>query len=113
MKHSLLAFLFLIMTPALAGPTFHATFQEQVAGCANQSIAYGRYATMADLADDDDHAAFIAFIQQIADKNPTEEGRAFILRIGKQAWSQRGQKNVQVEALKVFNECYDKLGMKL
>lgn len=110
----------MITPPAFAAPPDGPTpgggpnFQERVSNCVNTSVAYSRYATMANDALDTDHAAFIAFIQEIADKNSTPEAHAIIINLGKLAWANRGHKTtVQEDTMKMFNECYDNLGTKL
>lgn len=98
----------------VASSTFAGSnFQDRVANCVNTSIAYARYATMAGYAVDSDHAAFIAYIQQIADKNETPEAKALIVHLGELAWKSREHKSVQEDTLKMFTDCYSGLGLKL
>ena len=101
--------LILIATPTFAGDKF----SDQVAGCVYESVAYARYATMAAMASDSDHAAFMAFIQQIADKNDSPEAHALILSLGEQAWRSRRQKTAQADAMDIFTKCYSELGLKI
>lgn len=110
MKKLIVSFLLLALsTPALA---IQPNFEEQIEFCVSMSTEYTQLATMADDAQDSDHAAFVAFVQQEAESFHNEKAKQSIIHIGQLAWLSRGH-DIHGNAIKMFKECYSHLGTKL
>lgn len=110
MKAFLISFLLLAATPALA--LNQPTFLEQIHNCVELTVAYTRFAQMADDSQPSDRPAFIAYVQQIAEANSSQKARDTIVHMGELAWASRGQQ-VHAGSMKMYEECYNKLGSKV
>lgn len=110
MKRLLIAIILLVTAP-VAIPQVKPSFFDQITGCVNISVVFTQFATLAETTPDNEKPAFLAYIQQVADRNQNPRTKAFIVNLGDLAWASRGE-SVRAQAMKLYEDCFNSLGTK-
>lgn len=112
MKRLLILLLLVAAPVALPQSGPNSSFYAGVEQCTDIAVVYTQIATVANNTKDSDKPIFIAYVEQLANRNQSARAKAIIEHMGSMAWAARGD-SVTGDAMSLYEQCFDNLGTKV